>query len=120
VLSYYLWPNAADEQTYIRQRDFAIATTAETFCKAFSPLASRSDDGAARGQNLVEVMKSAADTGILIFSQPSTFKYRWSVPADARSSPKVVVTPAFVKVADDNGQPLDRPQTMIQQVTEEI
>jgi hypothetical protein len=120
VLSFYLRPRAADDEVYIRQRDFAIVTAAETFCKAFHPLASRNDNDAARRENLVEVMKSAADTGILVFSQPSTFKYHWAIPTDARSSRKVVVTPAFVKVADENGQPLDRPQTMIQQVIEEI
>lgn len=72
-----------------------------------------------RRQNVAEIFKSAADVGILIFSQPSSFTYQWGTSQDNRGG-VVVVTPAFLKVSDENARVLERPQVMIQMATQSI
>jgi hypothetical protein len=119
-LSSYLRPNITDDPAYIRQRDAAIVASAQAFCDTFSPWASSSQSDATRTQNLIEIMRSASEAGILIFAQPSTFKYRWSLPSEARGKRSTVVTPAFVKVTDNNARPLSHPQTMVPQLVNEL
>ena len=58
-------------------------------------------------------MKSAADFGIFILSQPSCFEYRWGVPKDADPQ-AIVVTPAVVKVTDEQGRRLRAPQIVVE------
>jgi hypothetical protein len=105
---------------YIQQRDSAITAGVETFCNAFSPWASENNKGAVRAENLAQIMRDAADTGVLIFSQPATFRFLWDLSKDGQRRGRVVVTPAFVKVTGDDARALDRPHTVIQQVIRDI
>ena len=64
----------------------------------------------ARRQHLIDLMKAAAETGIVIFAQPSTFAYRWTVPSEREHHRKglvrIVVLPGFAKVADEHAREL--------------
>ena len=65
-------------------------------------------------------MQSAADAGIMIFAQPASFSWVWTVGGNARGKVdggrEIVVTPGLVKVTDDDAKALERPQVMVQQV----
>ena len=77
-----------------------------------------------RRQHLINIMKAAADTGILIFSQPSNFAYRWTAPADRDrkgASNRVVVSPGLVKLTDEHGNDLGaRGQELLAPVVENL
>jgi hypothetical protein len=120
VLSGYLRPTPKNDQTYLSQRDANVTAAATAFNDAFTPWARSAYSDSARRQNVAEIFKSAADVGILIFSQPSSFAYQWHAAKENRSGSSLVVTPAFLKVADENANLLDRPQTMIQMTTQSI
>lgn len=52
-------------------------------------------------------MRSAAETGMLIFSQPAEFSYAWTEDerqTGRRNAGKLVVTPAVLKVRDENSR----------------
>jgi hypothetical protein len=89
-------------------RDANIAAAADLFCSAFAPWAINPNDLEARRQHLINIMKSAADTGILIFSQPSRFAFRWTVPSerDRKGLNRIVVLPGLVKVSDERAKDL--------------
>lgn len=124
MLSAYLRPAPKDDQTYLSQRDANVAGAATAFTNAFSAWASDGYSDQARRQNMEEIFKGAADVGILLFSQPSSFRFHWDAPQQQRqeqatqgASP-IVVTPALLKIADENAQMLERPQTMIHMTTQ--
>lgn len=64
-------------------------------------------------------MRSAAEVGIVVFSQPATYEYQWkdddagSGNGRASRGNNVVVLPAFVKVTDDIGNKLERPYVVV-------
>jgi hypothetical protein len=89
-------------------RDASIAAAADLFCLAFAPWQTNPKDLEARRRHLIDVMKSAADTGILIFSQLSRYEFRWTVPSerDRRGLPRIVVLPGFVKLSDERAKDL--------------
>ncbi len=104
-------------------RDATIQASATDFSAAFAPWANaRSSDGD-RIQNLVDIMRNAAQVGVSIFSQASDFKYIWTAPSEGRShsraqsrgrgSRSIVVTPGFVKVTDENARPLKHGQVLV-------
>ena len=126
VLSAYLRPTPRTDASYLSARDAIITQCADVFCGAFAPWAigSRRDTYGPRHQNLIEVMKAASDTGILLFAQPSTFTYRWTAPSTggtgrgAGAGGRIVVTPALVKVADENAVVLERGLELVTVVTQ--
>ena len=108
VLSSYLRPRPRDDQAYLRQRDAHITAAADSFCTAFAPWAASSNDSHPRRQHLINLMKAAADTGIVIFAQPSNFAYRWTLPSgrDREGVIRIVVLPGFAKVTDEHARDL--------------
>jgi hypothetical protein len=108
-LTSYLRPRAAADPLYVSRRDEAIRLAADSFCEAFAPWASRQDTYGPRKQNVMEIMKSAAETGILLFSQPCAFGYQWrGSGGDSTGEERIVVTPALVKKADENGKVFEK------------
>jgi hypothetical protein len=51
-------------------------------------------------------MKLAANTGILIFSQPRRFAFRWPIISerDRNGLIQIVVLPGFVKMSDERAE----------------
>lgn len=122
VLAAYLRPDPATDNGYLQQRDSAIYATAKTSCNAFRPWASHGQSDEARFNNLVEIMRGAADVGIVIFAQPASYSYRWRTAENGKSSNgrvgrTIVVLPAFVKITDDAGNRLSKPQNVVREVS---
>jgi hypothetical protein len=119
VLTSYLHSVPAIDPAYIAARDSAITTAASAFCTAFAPWSTRTQSHATRLQNLVTIMQSAADAGLLIFAQPAAFRWVWDVDGNVpggSGARDIVVTPGLVKVTDDDARVLGRPQVMVPQV----
>lgn len=116
----YLRPDTTTDEEYIKKRDSAIAEAASAFSAAFAPWAVASQTHQARCQNLAEIMRSAADMGNLIFSQPSAFGYDWNTPSSARRERAIVVMPAVVKLTDEHAVSLSRPLVIVQQIVDDI
>jgi hypothetical protein len=69
-----------------------------------------------RRDNLVNIMKAAAETGMLLFSQPSSFKWRWSTPESKSGRVRIVLLPGLEKVRDENANEV-RPVELLRAVT---
>ena len=74
------------------------------------------DNFQARRDNLVNIMKAAAETGMLLFSQPSSFKWHWSTPGSKSGRVRVVLLPGLEKVRDENANEV-RPVELLRAVT---
>lgn len=86
---------------------------ASAFSLAFSPWENPGTEPGARLSNLKVIFNKAADLGILMFSQPSVFRFDWK-PGEVKMKPnKIVVSPELLKVADENAMTLLRAQKMI-------
>lgn len=86
---------------------------ASAFSQAFSPWENPGTEPGARLSNLKVIFNKAADLGILMFSQPSVFRFDWK-PGEAKMKPdEIVVSPELLKVADENAMALPRAQEMI-------
>ena len=120
VLTAFLRPDVAEDHTYIAKRASNIETAARQICQAFQPWAV--GDLESRFQHLVNVMRSASLTGIKLFSQPSTFAWRWD-PRKSKETGRVtqiVVSPGLQKVADEYGRRLNPVQTLCEKVIASI
>jgi hypothetical protein len=53
-------------------------------CLAFAPWASQRASMEARCGNLVEIMRGATTTGVLLFSQRASFRFDWDHPNGER------------------------------------
>jgi hypothetical protein len=118
-LTAYLLSNHNDDSTYVTRRDSAISEVVQTLSHAFSPWANPKNPEQDRIRSLTAILKSAADFGIFILSQPSRFELLWEDPRNAGSQ-AIVVAPAVVKVSDERGQRLGVAQTVVEAVTQQI
>jgi len=119
VLTAYLLPNPNEDDRYTSDRDSAINDVAHALSRAFAPWASTAHPEQDRIYGLAAILKSAADFGILILSQPSWFEYRWDMAKVADPQAIVVailVAPAVVKVTDEQGRRLRVPQVVVEAV----
>lgn len=110
MLSAYLRPKPAEDPAYTRARDVHIAALADKLCRTFEPWVLSRDNFSSRRENLVNIMKGAAETGVLLFSQPSTFQWIWRKGSGAGKAGKlaVVLLPGLEKVRDEEARALDR------------
>ncbi len=65
---------------------------------------------------MIELMISAADLGIWLFSQPSNFQFQWRAPEKLGRN-TIVVAPALEKVADERARILTDAHVMVEMVT---
>lgn len=133
-LSAYLRPDWNEDRAYVELRDARIVDVAHIICRTFEPWVMLPGTFEARHVNLVNIMKSAVDTGILLFSQPSTFVFRWVAPpsqgdrrrgkptttTEQRQNPRVVVLPGLVKVRDADSRELRTPLELVSPVVGSI
>lgn len=119
ALTAYVLSNPGDDSTYISGRDNAINQVAQELSHAFAPWANLKVPEQERISGLIAVLKSAADFGVFILSQPSGFAFRWE---DRRSagSQAIVIKPAVVKVVDERGQRLRTAQVVVDMVAQQI
>jgi hypothetical protein len=100
-------PAPYEDQGLLARRDSTIKTMATTFCSAFELWSSREKRSNAKYTNLVEIMRGAADGGLLLFSQRATYACDWELK-DSSVKNGVVVLPGFAKITDDEARPLSR------------
>ncbi|KAK6374559.1 hypothetical protein LTR64_002670 [Lithohypha guttulata] len=125
VLTAYLRPEAnAPTNTSTSQletgEDLAIRAAAHQFSSAFAPWLHPGQSAAAVAQNLEAIMRSAAQVGLTIFSQPAEFAYAWgsedaSRQGGRRSVGRLVVTPALLKMRDDNSRQVNPAAVIVPQ-----
>jgi hypothetical protein len=119
VLASYLRPAPYEDLALLARRDSTIKTMATTFCSAFKPWSSKETSSKARYSNLVEIMRGAANGGLLLFSQRATYTFDWD-SKDKSVKNGVVTLPGFAKVTDHEARPLPRIFMYRQQVVMEL
>jgi hypothetical protein len=97
-------------------RDAHITALADTICRTFEPWAMSRDNFASRRDNMINIMKAASETGVLLFSQPSTFRWRWNAPGSKNGRVRVVLLPGLDKTRDENANELQRPLELLKPV----
>jgi len=98
---------------YRKQKEKIIVTAVNAFSQAFSPWENPKTERNARENNLKVIFDKVADLGILMFSQPSAFRFDWTPGEVVTKSDEIAVSPWLFKVADENGMALSRPQKIV-------
>ena len=66
--------------------------------------------GEERYKSLSSIVQRAAKIGNILFAQPSTWEFRWDLPAERIATKQcTVVYPAIWKTGDNSGRKLDKP-----------
>ncbi|KAK5698364.1 hypothetical protein LTR17_023738 [Elasticomyces elasticus] len=123
VLTAFLNSDPRNDPAYLAFFDQKIAALVEQFTVAFRPWQKKGQGLDAAQQNLTVVLSNAINVAILLFSQASTFEFRWpsehehDVPYTRGA---MIVVPEFVKTADEKGEVLRLTQTMIEEVIERV
>lgn len=113
----YLRPNPFHDEAYIAQRDRQIKVKVRAFLQAFAPWERPAHSQQERSSSLSAILKSVAELGILLFSQPSELQFRWPRPEEL-SQDRIAILPALVKLTDERGRRLKTNQTLVQAVVE--
>ena len=112
VLTAYLRPSPADDRAYLAERRKFINSVIRAVTEAFRPWRNAKYTEAERDRSLAAILEESADLGIFIFSQRSLLQFRWPKPNELGTT-KVAVTPAFVRMTDERGNPLSEGQVLI-------
>ena len=115
VMTTYLLPDPTKDAAYLAKRDKQISNTVQSFARAFAPWKSTGYKDEERARSLSAILENAANLGIFLFSQPSTFKFHWPSASEIGAS-RIVVAPALLKTTDEKGQDLAEAQVMVNQV----
>ena len=119
VLTAYLRRPPLQDPQYVSERDRRINESVLQFSKAFAAWRDMKYTDEVRNRSLSAILRSAAELGIWIFSQPSDLRFRW-VTQDETLSNAIVVAPALIKVTDERGRALKQPQVMLEAVTKKL
>ena len=68
-----------------------------------------------RSRSLLAIIEGAADLGVWLFAQPSTFEFHWPKHSEAERG-RLAVLPACVKTTDERGQGLREAQVVVNMV----
>ncbi|KAF7506956.1 hypothetical protein GJ744_011087 [Endocarpon pusillum] len=113
VLCSFLVPDIASSEEYQKQKGEMIDRAISDFSEAVSPWEKPEPSPGARRINLKVIFEKAANTGILLFRQPSVFRFVWTPDGVLNSDTQVTLSPALFKITDENGTTLSLPQKMI-------
>ncbi|KAL6719768.1 hypothetical protein ACLMJK_001689 [Lecanora helva] len=119
VLTAYLWPSFSQSSEYVSRRDHRISECVHAHSQAFAPWRNLKYRDEEQAQSLSEILKSAADFGIWIFSQPSDIRFQWP-PKDKVEPSSVALTPVLIKKTDEWGRALSRDQIMLEAVIKRL
>ena len=119
VTTAYLHPDPTKDPNYISKRDRQISEIVQAFATAFAPWKSKAYKDEERANSLSAILEDAANLGIFLFSQPSTLSFNWPAASDIRSG-KIVVSPALLKFADENGGKLAEAWIVVDQVVQDV
>ena len=96
---------------YVQGADKATDDISRRLSAAFSPWRRTSEDASAWQQHQQSLIANASSVGLLLMTQPSAYEFRWR-PADENAG-AIATSPGFLKVADESGRPLGRPQVLV-------
>ena len=119
VTTAYLHPDPTKDPNYIRKRDKQISDIVQSFARAFAPWKSTGYKDQERARSLSAILEDAANLGIFLFAQPSALNFYWPAAGDIRSG-QIVVSPALLKTADENGGKLAEARIMVDQVVQDV
>ena len=88
-----------------------------TFEAAFAPWQSRAQKKQDRQENMTGILQDAAETGIKLFGQPSTFAFIWHLRLEKRKEDVIVMVPGFEKTSSESGEELPQPQVILRAAT---
>lgn len=113
LASSHLRSEITKDQNYIDDLEAAVAALCEDFTAAFGPWENpQVGDEGQRNENLKDLLRRAADVGILLFSQTASFHFHWEPRPDADKTRDLVVWPRLLKVQDENARWL-RPNQLL-------
>lgn len=116
-MSHYIRPNVTDDQNYLRERDDAIDTVAISIEAAFIHWENGSRPDSQRISTLVSLLRKAADLGILLFTQASTFLFDWKIQSAQANENEIPIWPRMLKIYDEEARDLDPAQHMFKMKT---
>ena len=122
ALSAYLHPRPGGDDTYLHHLDKQAEEIEHVFNSAFSSWEAQSGSQTLR-QHRRGLIDKAADVGILLQSQPSTYKFDWQASVGTRSNASsaiLVISPALWKTVDAYGRPMEHPHTLVTKVVVEV
>ncbi|KAJ5140700.1 hypothetical protein N7448_004108 [Penicillium atrosanguineum] len=96
----------------------AITALAESFNTAFAPYSDPHLSEAGRLGHLQSVVEATAELGAWLFAQPCSFEFRWTPLVTPLN--QVIVSPAVVKVGDEQGRALSVPHTLVEETLARI
>ena len=115
MLTAYLRPLPSQDHRYIEKRDYRINKSLQDWSQAFGPWRNLRFTDEDQIQSLSAILKSAAELGIWMFSQPADIQFQWPDKSEIGQN-RVVVTPALVRKSDERGRALDQSQVMVEAV----
>lgn len=83
------------------------------------PYAKEPFDDDERLRKLEDLLKRAARFGYLLFSQPSQWGFKWDNDQSAAEK-GLIIFPALLQVADEDGKPLQKPRVLEEREVIEI
>ena len=119
VTTAYLHPDPTKDPNYMSKRDKQISDMVQSFATAFAPWKSTGYKDEERARSLSAILEDAANLGIFLFSQPSTLNFYWPAAGEIRPG-KIVVSPALLKTADENGGKLAEAWIMVDQIIRNV
>ncbi|KAK4982640.1 hypothetical protein LTR50_007652 [Elasticomyces elasticus] len=122
VLTAYLRPGSIADPEHANELHESISMMVDRFSTTFLPFESKKGNTGVGRQHLTELLRSAAEVAYMLFSQPSTFEFRWKQASVKKGTAKaaVVVVPKFTKTADEDGNELEQAQTLVAMVLESL
>ncbi|PGH23947.1 hypothetical protein AJ80_02009 [Polytolypa hystricis UAMH7299] len=114
LTAYLQQEDSLQHPSYTTQQRVAIESTVEAFTSAFSVYANPQHHRSERIQHLTDVMQAAANLGVWLFAQPCEFDYVWDSPTVGDN--RIAISPAVVKVSDEQGQSLPAAQNIVETV----
>ncbi|CAK1354066.1 unnamed protein product [Cercospora beticola] len=95
-LTGFLLPNHRDDQAYQKELRTKIEAAVQNIDSAYSPWEISGKSSDKRRESLRGILQQVSDAGILLFTQPSTFLFDWSTPAQSDSR-TVAISPALLR-----------------------
>ncbi|KAK5000125.1 hypothetical protein LTR66_000950 [Elasticomyces elasticus] len=122
VLTAHLRPGSIADPEHANELHESISMMVDRFSTTFLPFESEKGNIGVGRQHLTELLRSAAEVAYMLFSQPSTFEFRWKQASVKKGTAKaaVVVVPKFTKTADEDGNELEQAQTLVSMVLESL
>ncbi|KAM3417237.1 hypothetical protein BST61_g5496 [Cercospora zeina] len=121
ALTTYFRPDPQAGQIHQAQTQ-AITDMIGAFTFAFAPWQQKSHDELKARQHLTELFASAIDVADMVSKQRGAYETAWEHP-DRRQSMnerRIRVTPEFIKVTDEHGRLIEKPQVLVTDIEESL